>query len=208
MRKHTQIVQITILAVVAVILGGCLTPVKSVPAKRYDVVTDIEVEKAKPTEHTLGVRKLEAARPYRQRIVYREDGYVLGEYAYAEWAELPADVVTFALIEAITATEKFNDVGNASNMNAPSFLLTGQLKKFDEVRTTDPWTAVCEVRLVLRPTFGTGEIWSGLITSTVPLAQNQVSALPEAMSKAVADVVQQVANQIAAQPLPDNIKLR
>lgn len=180
---------------------ACLSPVKTTPITRYDIEPEINVTAVEPSTYTLGVRTLEAARPYRQRIVYREAGYVLGEHQKAEWAELPADSFTLALIEAITTTAKFSDIGNASNMNAPDFLLTGQLRRFDEDRTSEPWAAVVEVRLALRPTFGAGDIWSDVVTAKIPLEKNEVTALPAAMSKAVADVVTEVANEIAAQPL-------
>lgn len=183
---------------IALIGLACATPGYT-PITRYFIDANVDVAKAQPSDKTLGVRALDAERPYKQKIVYRDAGFVLGNHEMIEWAELPRDVVTRALIDALVATGRFKDVGDAVNLAAPDLILTGELRKFDEVRTTDPWTAQCEVRLELREAQGPQALWAGTLSARVPLERNETAALAPAMSRAVAEIVKKAAEQIAAQ---------
>jgi len=184
------------LAIVLLVLG-CATP-RFIPMTRYYLEPSVEVAKAQTTSQALGVRPIEAARPYKQKIAYRDKGFVIGVYETIEWAELPSDVVTRALMDALVATQRYKDVGNAADLAAPDLILTGELRRFDEVHTTNPWTAECEVRLELRAAQGPAAGWSATLSAKAPLTRNETSALPEAMSRAVSDIIQRAAEQIAA----------
>ena len=180
----------------ALIALGCATSNQS--ATRYVLDVRPDAPKAQPLDKSLGIRPLEAARPYKERIVYRDENYTLGAYETVEWAELPRDMLTRALTDALVATGRYRDVGNASDMTLPDYILTGELRRFDEVRTTDQWTAECEVRLELRQAQGPEAVWAATLTAKEPLAEDDVSALPAAMSKAVAAIIKQAVEQIAA----------
>ena len=84
-------------------------------------------------------------------------------------------------------------------MSTPDLILTGELRKLDEVRTTEPWTAECEIRLELREAQGPEAVWAATLSAREPLAKNGVSALAAAMSRAVARVLNQAASRIAEQ---------
>ena len=186
------------------IAAGCATPTYQ-PVTSFAVEPQINVPKtAAPTDLTLGVRPLEYGRPYRQPVAYRDKGLILGTFDKFEWAELPRDIVTRALVDAITATRTFQEVGLAPLMARPNLLLTGQLRKFDLDRTADTWNAHIEVSLSLRPALGTEAVWSGVLDATAPLATNDVAALPEAMSQAVANIATQAATAIAHAKLPQS----
>lgn len=184
-------------AVVILLAGGCLTPSRVALPTRYLLTPACDVTKAQSSGLTLGIRPIEAARPYRQKIVYREAGHVLRECAGAEWAELPADVATRALTDALVATGRYTDVGNAADMRTPDLVLTAHLRKFDEVRTGNPWTAECEIRFELRNTNDAQSAWSATLSASEPLERNDPSALADAMSRALARVINQAANEIA-----------
>ena len=185
-----------ILLITAIAIG-CATSYS--PPTKYVLESDVQVAAAQqPLDKTLGIRALVAARPYKQKVVYRESGFVLGEYSSVEWAELPADVVTRILTDAIVATHRFKDVGNAEDLALPDLVLTGELRKFDVVRTTDPWEAECEVHLELRDTQQPQAVWAATLTESEPLERNESAALPSAMSRAVAKIVKQAAEAIAA----------
>jgi len=188
--------RVMILAVLAV--AGCVSHTYA-PPDVYLLAPEIDVSPAQPTNRTLGIRALQAARPYKQAIVFRAPGHILGQYDSVLWAELPSDALTRALADAIRATGRFRDVGNAADMNVPDLILTGELRKLDEVRTTDPWTAECEVRLELREARGPGAVWADTLTAAQPLDKNDLSALAAAMSRAVATVLNQAASRIAEQ---------
>lgn len=179
---------------------GCFTGAPYQPTVRYTLETRCDVARAEPSGRSLGVRAVETALPYKQKIVFRDAGLVLGQYEHAEWSELPRDFVTRALMDAIIATGRFADVGDASDMAMPDLILTGYLRKFDEVRTAEPWAAECEVRLRLerREPKPAKALWEDTLSARVPLEHNHVSALADAMSKAVAKIVREAAEAIAA----------
>jgi ABC-type uncharacterized transport system auxiliary subunit len=186
------------ISIVALLVAaaGCTTPTYD-PVTSFAVEPKIEVPQATPTADVLGIRPLDYGRPYRQPIAYRDKGLILGTFDTYEWAELPRDIVTRALVDAIGASKKFQDVGLAALMPKPNLLLTGQLRKFDLDKTADPWKAQVEVSLSLRPAFEPTVVWSDTLTASTPLATNDVAALPEAMSQAVADIATQAATAIA-----------
>jgi ABC-type uncharacterized transport system auxiliary subunit len=186
---------------VPILMCGCLTAPKLSPVQIYLVEPKPQVAAAEPAGKTLGVRQIEAARPYREQIAYRDKGMVLGYYPNAEWAELPAQIVTRALIDALTQSHRFSDVGYAGDLVSPDFILTGELRQFDLVRSTEPWTAAVEVRLELRGAMSPEIVWGQTLSATENLAKNEVSALPEAMSKAVSRVIEQAVAGIDAKPL-------
>lgn len=178
--------------------AGCATP-KYTPITSFAVEPQINVQKAaKPTDLTLGVRSLETGRAYRQRVAYLDKGLVLGTFDDYEWAELPRDIVTRALMDAVTDTGKFQNVGLAAFMTRPAFTLTGELRRFELNRTTDPWTAEVKATLTLRKSLEPQALWSDTMEASAPLAANDVAALPEAMSKAVGELASRAANAIAA----------
>ena len=180
--------------------AGCTTP-QYVPAKKYRLEIHPQVSEASPSGKSLGVRPLDPATPYKLRIVFRESEYLLGSYETSEWAEPPRDMVTRALCDALTATKRFKDVGNAADMAAPDFILTGELRRFDEVRTATPWVAECEVRFEVRQANENNAVWAQTFSAKEPLANNDVTALPAAMSRAVSTIVQQATEGIKEMPV-------
>ncbi|NIA13560.1 MAG: hypothetical protein GWP08_05720 [Nitrospiraceae bacterium] len=183
----------------ALLVAGCATPAY-VPTVWYVLEPEPQVAPAQPTELTLGIRPIQAAKPYKQPVVYR-DGQELGMYPGIQWAELPGTVVTRALTEALLATGRFRDVGNAADMHAPDLILVGQLLRLDERHAPDGWTAECELRIEVRRALGTQVAVADTFRAEVPLERSGVDALPEAMNRALAEVVSHAATRIAGQEL-------
>lgn len=179
------------------VLAGCVTT-SYTPTQRYLIVPEIKTAQAEPSGKSLGFRPLEPGQPYKQGIVYRETPYEIGYYADAEWAEMPRDVVTRALSDALAVSGRFSDVGDASNMRLPDLVLTGQLRKFDEVRMTEPWTAVCEVRIEVRSGSSENAVWAATLSASEPLASHEPGALAAAMSRAVSRIVEDAVAGIVA----------
>ncbi len=182
--------------VMAMVVAGCATPRVMFPTK-YAIDPKVEVGVAQCLDKSLGIRPVQAARPYRQKVVYRDAGFVLGEYPSVEWAEMPADVFTRVLADAIVATRRFRDVGNAADLVMPDLILTGELRKFDVVRSASPWAAECEVRLELRDAQEPQAVWAQTLSERVPLERDDPAALPAAMTTAVEKVVKRAAEEIA-----------
>ncbi|MDQ1257452.1 MAG: cholesterol transport system auxiliary component [Candidatus Hydrogenedentes bacterium] len=178
-------------------LGGCAR-VAYLPTARYILEPAPEVALVQCSNLALGIRPLVPEQPYNQRVLYRADAYQVDYYANAQWAEMPRDVVTRAVTDALIATERFKDVGNAADMRMPDMVLTGQLRAFDENRTTDPWTAECEVRLELRKGLNRDSAWAATMKVSEPMDTNDLPGLAAAMSRAVARVAQQAAAEVAS----------
>ena len=185
----------------ALLVASCATPT-FVPTVWYVLEPAPQSAPAQPSELTLGIRPIDAAKPYRQPIVYRE-GQELGMYPGIQWAELPDAVVTRALTEALAASGRFQDVGIAGDMHAPDLILVGQLRKLDERHDPDGWTAECELHIEVRKALETQVVAADTFGARVSLERNDVAALPEAMNRALAEVVSRAATRIVEQALED-----
>jgi ABC-type uncharacterized transport system auxiliary subunit len=179
----------------ALTMTGCIRP-NVVATVRYTIEPEISVTPAAESERTLGVRPLSSSVLYKLPMLYME-GLQVHEYPHSEWAMNPDDMVTRAIIDAITATNRFRDVGDASNVNRPDIILVGVLRRFEADRDVEPPEAVCEVRLELRETFGKQLLWADTLTARVPLEENRVPALARAMSQAVSQIANEAAREIA-----------
>jgi len=184
---------IAILAITTAV--GCVRPAIP-PTLRYTIAPEISVETAPSTERTLGVRPLRAPLLYKTPILFTE-GFQLREYPHAEWAVRPDHTLTRAIIDALVATQRFQDVGDAPNVNRPELILVGELRAFEVDHDVSPREAVCEVRLELRETFGTKLLWAGNLSARVPLEEDHISAVPKAMSEAISRVANNAAAEIA-----------
>ena len=176
---------LTVLAVT-----GCATRSYSPPVL-YTLRVEPTVSPCEPVDKTVAIRTLDRARPYTQQIVYR-DGLELGHYTTSEWAEAPDSILTRALNDALVASGRFADVGVAPDVIKPDYILTGQVRQFDLVRDTEPWTAVCEIRAELRGAVDRTVLWAGTQRASVPLEAKEVAALPAAMGQAVSTVITEV----------------
>jgi ABC-type uncharacterized transport system auxiliary subunit len=162
----------------------------------------IEVQDGEPTGLRLGMRPLSTSRPYGERMVYLVEGHQLRYFGNAEWAEPPDDAVTRTIMDALDQMARFRDVGDATALGAPDLILTGELRRFDEVRTTDPWQAVVEVRLELRTLGGRQPVWDGAIRVEQPIEERTPAGFAEAMNEALAGLAKKVAATLAEVEMP------
>lgn len=189
-----RFVQIPVAALL--LLGsGCIGLNKPTPPLRYVIDPKPQIATAENAGKTLAVRPLDPARPYKQNVVYRE-GAEMGIYTLLEWSELPSDAATRALIDALSASGRFKDAAKAIDVGVPDLILTGQLRRFDLVRDTEPWSAVCEIRLELREGPGHNLVWAKTLTTSEPLATSESSALPAAMNSALSHIIEGAVTEI------------
>lgn len=146
----------------------------------------------------LGVRPLMAAKPYSVRIAYLGPNHEIAYRNLEEWAEAPADAITRVLTDAIAATGAFEDVGNAADMARPDLILTGELRKFREDRTSATPAAQIEVRLELREARGVKSLWAATLSATRPLPDATAGGLATAMNEAIAQIAREAAANIVA----------
>jgi len=181
----------------ALITTGCLTPQNYTPVMQFTIAPDFtDLPTARSSMATLGIRRLSASQPLKRDIFYRDPDLRVGNLLDAQWAENPADMMTRHVFDAAVASGRFHDVGLATDIPLPTFVLTGDVRRFDLDRTKVPWQAVCEIHFELRTVSNGNAAWSDTLTSSIPLAQDEVPALAEAMSQAAAQVIHEAMGKI------------
>ncbi len=189
--------------VMVMLTTGCLTAPDIERTRLYTLHTDLQMDEAEPLDLTLGVRPLFAARPYALPMAFLNDAGQLGYRVRDEWAEPPANSVTRAVTDALAATNRYKDVGNAADMARPDLLLTGELRMFHENRTESPPMAELEVRLELRPAREPGALWAATLRETEPLDGDGAADFATAMNAALARLAQRAADAIATVEPPE-----
>jgi len=187
----------TVAVLSLLLLTGCLTPKEIPPTVAYDVDPQIAVRTVDRTDRSLAIREVATEAPYQKTMVYRQDAFELVQYPSAQWADTPSDLVTHAIMDAVIATERFADVGEANDVPLPDLMLTGRLRRFEEIRENQTRRAVCEVRLALRTAMEGELLWTDTLTASVELTEPTIPALAAAMNKAVGAVASRAAQAIA-----------
>jgi len=186
-----------VIVAVGALLGACSTP-EYIPIQHFTLTPDVQTDQFPPMDITLALRPLDAGQLYRQPMAYRRTPHEVEFYTHARWTDEPRYMVTQALKDALIQTNRFADVGEASDLSMPDLVLTGTLRQFEEVRIGAPSAAVCEVRIEVRETLGPALVWADTLHVEVPVSSNSPDTLAAAMSKAVGQVVSTAANNIAA----------
>lgn len=189
----------TTVALMACVLlcAGCLSPKKLNPTLYYTLEPALDIPAAGPTGLTLGVRPFSVARPYGSGMAYLDGAHRMGYRVMEEWAEMPREAVTRAVMDAVSATGRFADVGNAAEMALPDYMLTGEVRKFHEDRSKNPAAAVLEARFELRRPRVKDGVWGRTISVEKTLQNDSGAALAAAMSEAIADLARQLADGVA-----------
>lgn len=185
------------------LLGGCLTRNEQTRVRYYSL-NNIETPVPRASQHwptTLGIRPLTAASRYRDRILYRVSEVEVGFYPFDRWVEPPEEMVNRLLTELIEASGLFQQVAAAEDVQPSSWILSGEVTRFDEVRKPEGRFAACWLRLELRRARTEQLLWSEMLTATVGLADNTPEALAQAMSQAVHDVAVQLIARLGSAKL-------
>ncbi|MDP7639046.1 MAG: ABC-type transport auxiliary lipoprotein family protein [Candidatus Hydrogenedentes bacterium] len=183
-------------AALAVVLAGCLGTTYT-PTRYYTLNPDPDPAGHERTGISLGIYKLGYARMYKQPMVYTEPGRALGYDEFHQWAEMPRDTITRAVLDAVASGGGFADVAYAFELSRPDLVLTGEVRKFDQVRDAPEWRALCEVRFELRERFGDGVLWGETLSAESALPSNDPSGFAAAMSLAVTELAERAAERIA-----------
>lgn len=194
--SRSVIVTLALAIGIPVLIAGCAAP-EYTPTLYYAIEPVIEVAEAQPTGASLGMRPIQADRPYRQRMMFRERGHTLHAYFNAEWAKGPSEAAGRALLDAITETGGFGDVSNAADMRRPDYILLGNLRRFEEDRTREEVAAVVEGHLELRRGVDRSVVWTDIIRASHPLEGEGPNAYAEAVSEALGQWASLAAEQIA-----------
>ncbi len=181
-------------------LSGCLFPLSVTPTRHYIIDPKLHIEPAETLDLTLGFRPLAVAQPYDRRMAFVAPNHLLGYRPHEEWAEKPEDTATRAIADALIATKRFKDLGDASHMARPDLMLTGEIRKFHEDRTGARPMAVVEMRLELREARGNAERWADTLHAEIPIEgglKAKGNAVAAAMTQALAEVAEKAAAGIS-----------
>lgn len=201
--KHCS--PLLVLPLLMLALAGCLSPRTVLLGSRYTLQPEVAVTPVATGTDTLGLRPLQTARPYTMQMAYVDAGHRFGYRTAGEWTEQPGALVTRVLSDALAASGRFEDVGNAADMSIPSLILTGEIRKFHEDRTVTPPAAVVELRLELREARAPRLVWAETLHASVPLGAGEDSGadLAGAMSDAVRQVVESAVSGIVSTTMPE-----
>lgn len=182
----------TVLVVVG--LSGCLG-LRSFPSVRYYSIDGFSATVDNATRTwpvTLGVRVFGEATRYRDRMLYRSSEVEVGFYEYDRWVEPAGEMVTRVVIANLRASGLFRQITPAIDVPALAWVLSGDVLRFDEVRSVSGSHAECRLQLELRRVRDEQLLWSDVITTTAALTDDTPTALARAMSKAVQDAARQL----------------
>ena len=183
---------------VAVALSGCLGPREVVGPKTFVIRPAATVQKCPAAlAATLGVRDFSALQQYDRRMAVLEPDYRLGTRPNDTWAETPAAALTRCVTDALVASARFADVGNAFDMARPDTVMTGEVRAFHENRTVTPPVAELELRVELREARSPKVIWAGTLHETEPIAGESSAAFAVAMNAAVERLCAKIASTLA-----------
>lgn len=183
------------LSLLVVFLSAC-GGTQFVPIRHYALEPPLDVERRPGSDLTLAVRPLDYVRFYKLPMVYRTEGHTVGYLAYDQWAELPRDAVTRALVDTLGDSGLFADVGYAGELALPDLVLGGEIRRFDQARVGDAWTAEFEVRLELRERLGNRLYWAETLRASEPLDAHGPEDFAKAMSRAVATVIREAVERM------------
>ena len=181
-------------------LSGCVGGIAP-EVRYYTMAIAPVVETAASTPVSLGVRPLDYARYYKQKFAHRTGVTDIAFRDFDQWAELPRDTITRALIDGLTRSGRFADVGYTFDLARPTHVLTGDLRRFDEVLQDEgSRTAMCEVRLELRERSTGALVWTATMRMERPIEQEGragfVAAMNETVSQLVGDAVKEIGGPV------------
>jgi ABC-type uncharacterized transport system auxiliary subunit len=185
-------------------LGGCFPPQEFTPVRYYTIeplsLQGYQVTRTWPI--TLGVQPFTAATRYEDRILYRLSEVEVGFYEYDRWVEPPEEMVTRVVTTFLRTSGLFQLVTSADNVRLPAWILSGEVTRFDEVRTPAGSQAECWLRLELRRARDEQLLWSEVLTATTFLSAETSAALAQAMSQAVHEIALHLVERLSTAALP------
>ena len=182
-------------AVLALLCQGCLGPSSVAPVGHFLLAPELGGvgRAAESIPATLGIRPLLAGNSFDKRVAVLRPGSRLEYYPDETWSESPELAVTRAVTDAIVATGRFHDVGNAADMSRPDAIMTGELRAFFVDITGDAPVVRVEARLEMRQSREKKLVWAETLCETEPLGGSGREIYGMAMNRAVGRLALRVA---------------
>jgi ABC-type uncharacterized transport system auxiliary subunit len=148
---------------------------------------------------TLVIRRVRVDEAYTDaRIAYRRGEYELSYYHYHRWASPVSEQVADALQRGYEGTGRFERVLRDEDLDQ-ALILETRVERFEEVDVeADRWVGHLVLRLQLEDALTGDVVWSARESERVPMPDQSPSGLAAALSRALQQVVERTAGEIAA----------
>jgi ABC-type uncharacterized transport system auxiliary subunit len=144
--------------------------------------------KAEPSEGTLGpvaIRELQCPEYLCEgRIVYRSSREEVGFYEYHRWALNPRQAITQYLIDSVQAQSLFKGVAVHDCGSDAAYLLTGAIKRLEEVDQDHDVRVVCTISAQLLDTRMKSVVWSHTASETVQVEKRDIRGVVSSLASA------------------------
>ena len=155
----------------------------------------------KPLPFVLRVERFSASPLYQtENIVYREKPFKKESYSFYQWRAKPEDMVSYFLMRDLQQSGLFKAVLPAAGGMPSTHLVFGNVEEFLEADQEPAWQAVLAVTIVLlgqkEPDIMKSILLQKTYTATETCKLKNPQAVAEAMSRAMAQVSQQMIRDI------------
>ena len=155
----------------------------------------------KPLPWVLRVERFSASPLYEtENMVYRDKPFKKESYSFYQWRAKPQDLVAYFLMRDLQQSGIFKAVLPAASALPATHLVFGNIEEFLEADQEPAWQAVLAVTVVLRAQKETDIMKSILLQKTYTATETckfkNPQAVAEAMSRAMAQVSQQIIRDI------------
>jgi len=188
---------------VTLVLAGC-TAGTYTPIVYYTARPQVDLDTYERVDVSVGVREFDFVRPKPRVMAYRLPDRSLHLYPYAEWSESPNALLTRKVIDLFRRTGRFEDVGLATVIAPPQWMVTGTVTAFEEVREDGDAQAVCELSLTVRDREFDTLIWSGNLVGKAQCTAGDPASVAQAMEMAIQQVLAEAASTVASQEPPQS----
>lgn len=143
----------------------------------------------------LGVERFAAAAIYEEdRLIYRDSPYEVKYDHYRRWAARPAQLVTDAIINQLTARDLFRNVTSHPAAVPVDYILRGRILAFEEWDRGEQWFGRVAISVQLYQASSQELLWSSTFSRETPAQKRQ----PAVVVQAISTSLRQCADELAA----------
>lgn len=147
------------------------------------------------------IRRFQVSPLYNSdKIIYRDKAFARNEYHYRKWRANPGDTITYLLKRDLQQSALFKAVFSHEDRITCDYLLEGSVDEFYEKDNADSWEAVLAITIALikenETEISQRVVFQKSYNARSPCLQKNPQRLSEAMSRALAQVSEQVIRDV------------
>ncbi len=131
------------------------------------------------------------------RIVYRPNAEEVGFYEYHRWAANPRQVVTQYVEDGLRATALFKSVGARARGSAPTYVLSGNIERLEEVDHGRDVRVICTLSAQLLDIEKRSIVWSDRASETVRVEKRDITDVVGSLSIAARTAADRLLESLA-----------